>query len=90
MTDDRSSERLIISALKDQFKRDSSMRNELTDGELVMMSSGVCPNCGYRGFALGPRGGASINIECCGCHQRFNVCNIGWAIVMAQRLPMDD
>lgn len=63
--------------------------NAMAADELVMLSNGICPNCQYRGFRLGPRGGASINIECCGCSARFNVVNFGWSIVMAHRLVSD-
>jgi len=43
------------------------------DAELI--GDGYCPDCGNRGFVLGPRGGASINIECANnaCRARFNV-----------------
>lgn len=62
------------------------------DEELAAkLSSGHCPDCSYRGFLLGPRGGASINIECANvaCRSRFNVANIGWQIVMAHRIPSE-
>ena len=44
-------------------------------GEAIVarMSDGYCPDCGHRGFVLGPRGGAAINIECGGCGARFTV-----------------
>jgi hypothetical protein len=37
--------------------------------------SGHCPDCGHRGFVLGPRGGINLNIECgnLDCRARFNV-----------------
>lgn len=39
------------------------------------MSNGYCPDCTHKGFVLGPRGGAAINIECGNihCRARFNV-----------------
>ena len=65
------------------------MTETLTEDELLRMSMGLCPDCGYRGFLLGPRGGAAQNIECgsLACRSRFNVTNMGWQmIVMGQRL----
>ena len=41
---------------------------------------------GHAGFQLGPRGGAAINIKCCGCGQLFSVTNMGWDMIMGQRL----
>jgi hypothetical protein len=46
---------------------------QLDDAQLKKMSDGYCPDCGHKGFVLGPRGGMSINIECGGCRNRFNV-----------------
>ena len=65
---------------------------ELTDAEKLIITRGNCPDCGYRGFVLGPRGGASINIECgnLACRARFNVtaARNHW-IVFAQRIPRE-
>jgi hypothetical protein len=54
------------------------------------ITNGHCPDCGHRGFVLGPRGGAAMNIECgnLDCRSRFNVAQfMTHAIVMAHRLP---
>ena len=61
----------------------------LTDDELIWISAGTCPDCGHKGFRLGPRGGAAQNIECRGCRQRFNVTTFGWRVVMGQRIPKE-
>jgi hypothetical protein len=39
------------------------------------IADGYCPDCRHRGFVLGPRGGASQNIECgnLACRARFNI-----------------
>jgi hypothetical protein len=58
----------------------------LSKFELEKMSAGRCPDCDHKGFRVGPKGGASINIECCGCGARYNVTNIGWNIVLGQRI----
>jgi hypothetical protein len=51
------------------------MADRLTAEQLDQIAEGHCPNCGYRGFVLGPRGGASMNIECgsLDCRARFNI-----------------
>jgi hypothetical protein len=67
----------------------------MSDDERVRaaIDTGHCPDCDHRGFVLGPRGGASINIECGNvkCLARFNVCTAATpqriSVVMAQRLP---
>jgi hypothetical protein len=58
---------------------------------LARMSDGFCPDCGHKGFVLGPRGGASINIECGGCRARFNVAQgLGsHRLVMAHRIERE-
>jgi hypothetical protein len=60
---------------------DDDLANKINDGH--------CPDCDYRGFIIGPRGGAAINIECASldCRSRFNVVNFGGRIMMAQRIP---
>jgi len=58
----------------------------LTDDERATMSRGHCPDCNHRGFVLGPRGGAAINISCGGCDKRFNVTTFGNEVVMGERL----
>lgn len=57
------------------------------------IDSGHCPDCNHRGFVLGPRGGASINIECGNleCRSRFNIAS-GWSthhVLMAQRISKE-
>ena len=39
------------------------------------LTRGHCPDCDYRGFVLGPHGGASFNVECgnVACRSRFNL-----------------
>lgn len=61
----------------------------LSRAELEVMTKGHCPDCNHRGFVLGPRGGASINIECGGCGNRFNVAAgiVTHDLVMGQRIP---
>jgi hypothetical protein len=56
------------------------------------ISHGRCPDCGYRGFILGPKGGAAQNIECGNveCRARWNVTTFGGACVFAQRIPRED
>jgi hypothetical protein len=52
------------------------------------LADGICPECGHRGFVLGPRGGASINVECGNrvCAARYNLVTFGWELVSAQRI----
>jgi len=47
----------------------------LDDDAVAKIDRGYCPDCGHRGFVLGPRGGASMNIECgnVACRARFNI-----------------
>lgn len=49
--------------------------NDLSKWQSDKIAHGHCPVCDYRGFVLGPRGGAAINIECGNtkCAARFNV-----------------
>lgn len=60
------------------------MRNTLA----AKIESGCCPDCGYRGFVLGPRGGSAQNIECgnVACRSRFNVAVMGWHVMLAHRI----
>lgn len=50
-------------------------QTELTADQWDRIGEGYCPDCDHRGFVLGPRGGAAINIECGNveCRSRFNV-----------------
>ena len=52
----------------------------LVEDQLREIDAGRCPDCGHRGFTIGPMGlpsqaGASINIECgeLACRSRFSV-----------------
>jgi hypothetical protein len=36
--------------------------NELSEAELNLLTRGLCPKCGSRGFVLGPQDGASITL----------------------------
>jgi hypothetical protein len=64
---------------------------ELLAFERDCINSGHCPDCNYRGFILGPRGGAGINIECgnTNCRARFNVTPYGGKVVMAERIERE-
>lgn len=55
------------------------------------ITSGLCPECGYRGFVLGPRGGESINIECgnLDCRRRYNVVMFGGTCVFYDDIPKE-
>lgn len=63
----------------------------LADDKLDMITAGQCPDCGHRGFVLGPRGGLAINIECgsADCRARFNVASGPGThqIVLGHRIP---
>ena len=65
----------------------------LSDKERLSLTRGHCPDCGYRGFVLGPRGGAAINIECgnTACRARFNVSSFAhWhGVAMGERIPKE-
>lgn len=54
----------------------------------VAITAGHCPDCGQRGFVIGPQGGASINIECANitCRERFNATFYSGEVVFAQRI----
>jgi hypothetical protein len=61
----------------------------MSDLHLVAeINQGHCPDCGYRGFVLGPMGGAAQNIECGNieCRSRFNVTVYGSEVLMVQRI----
>jgi len=59
---------------------------QLTPEQLDKLSEAQCPKCSYRGFQLGPRGGAAQNIRCCGCGKYYNVITRGWRVVMGSEL----
>jgi hypothetical protein len=48
---------------------------------------GHCPDCGHRGFVLGPQGGMAFNCECGGCRNRFNVTRWMGVTAFVQRIP---
>lgn len=64
---------------------------QLTDDERALIARGLCPDCGYRGFVLGPRGGLAINIECgaLDCRSRFNVTMFAGDCVFGERIPKE-
>jgi len=55
----------------------------------LTINKGLCPDCGYRGFIIGPQGGLNTNIECGNirCRARFNVATYGSTIFFAERIP---
>jgi hypothetical protein len=58
--------------------------------ELRRIGQGHCPDCGHRGFVIGPMAGPTplhVNIECGGCRHRFNAVFYASSIVTAHRLP---
>lgn len=65
-----------------------ALDHEVTNDERAILNSGHCPDCGGRGFVLGPRGGINQNIECAqiSCRARFNVALFAGAIQHAQRI----
>jgi hypothetical protein len=54
----------------------------------VGITLGNCPDCGHRGFVIGPQGGGHINIECANlsCRERFNVLFYSGTVVFCQRI----
>lgn len=68
------------------------MPDWMPEPEVRRIADGYCPDCGHRGFVLGPRGGAAMNIECGGCGSRFNVAQApaSHRVVMAQRIERED
>lgn len=67
------------------------MKGHLNEAVRARLSAGHCPDCNYRGFRLGPRGGAAQNIECGNlkCRARFNVTMISGTAVFAQRIERE-
>lgn len=61
----------------------------MTEHERLAINDGDCPDCGERGFVIGPRGGMAINIECANldCRARFNVALYSGRAQMVERLP---
>ena len=45
--------------------------------DVESFQKGECPNCGSTHFLLGPSGGISQNVQCCGCKKEYNV---AWAM----------
>jgi hypothetical protein len=62
-----------------------------TDPLATTISAGYCPDCSYRGFVLGPRGGVAQNIECGNvrCRARFNVTIWSSEVVLVQRIERE-
>jgi hypothetical protein len=60
-------------------------------GTLARIDAGYCPDCGHKGFVLGPRGGSARNIECGNgsCRARFLVGEMSFThhILCGQRIP---
>ena len=55
---------------------------------IAEIDKGRCPDCGYRGFVLGPKGGAAQNVECGNveCRSRFNITVYGSEVMLVQRI----
>jgi transcription elongation factor Elf1 len=65
----------------------------LSKPEVERINAGYCPDCGHRGFVLGPRGGMSTNIECGGCGSRFNIAQTSVShhvVLWGERIPRLD
>lgn len=64
------------------------MSNQLSDIAAETIARGHCPNCGYRGFVLGPKGGVAQNIECGGleCRARFNIVRLPDGSIWGERI----
>jgi hypothetical protein len=60
----------------------------MTTDVRASLSAGQCPDCGGRGFVLGPMAGINLNIECASlaCRVRFNVTLYSGAVLLAQRI----
>jgi hypothetical protein len=67
-------------------------RNDLKAEIADAITRGYCPDCGRRGFVLGPQGGNAINIECANikCRSRFNVALFGGKVMFAHRIDSDN
>jgi hypothetical protein len=65
--------------------------DNIPDDELEQIAAGHCPDCGGRGFVMGPQGGMCVNIECAQpkCQSRFNVAVWETGVVWAQRIDND-
>ena len=64
--------------------------HELSDCEQQSIADGYCPDCGWRGFVLGPKGGAMLNVECGNltCRARFNVL-VGYPVTQSHRIERE-
>lgn len=59
----------------------------LNDEQLAAISDGRCPDCGCRGWLIGPMAGHQINITCTGDEaHRFNVAFYSGRAIMGHRL----
>lgn len=66
---------------------------EVSPDEGVALQRGRCPDCGGRGFVIGPMAGGGIpltqiNIECAdlSCRARFNVAFYSGEVIHAHRI----
>lgn len=68
------------------------MLDQISDEDKAKIAMGHCPDCDYRGFVLGPRGGVAINIECGNlkCRARYNVTSYAGTILFAERTDKED
>jgi len=64
------------------------MMDEITDAQAARIMRGHCPDCGHRGFCIGPQGGLSLNIECgnSDCRARFNATFYSGRLMFAERI----
>jgi hypothetical protein len=64
------------------------MGEKMTTQELRRIGQGYCPDCGHRGFVIGPQTGLNLNLECgsLSCRARFNVAFYASSAIMAQRI----
>lgn len=58
----------------------------MIEAGLELLAARRCPYCHKTHFLRGPAGGASLNIECAACGERYNVCLIDGNLIQAERI----